>query len=134
MGDHFEVIRLSDLGYQVVVRDAPDWFRVVSSFDRVEDHGVSIEVAVAVWSAPDLEAIEVAREISISVGPTVFVCVRPFDDLDEVSDLLGNGSDRFAGQHWVIRCGSETRWRASGQQSSALVMSALRAACSERSE
>jgi hypothetical protein len=125
----FEIVRLSDLGYQILMRDPPRNLVTLGSVDELDGFTSEVPVlvlAVAVWSAPDLQAIEEARELAVSLRGDCTVAIVPFDDPDEVSRLWPSNSPRYVGQTWAVLYKGEVQWAATGPQTASVLAAALR--------
>jgi hypothetical protein len=59
-------------------------------------------MAFAVWSAPDVAAVQVALDLARSLGGKLNLGLRPYDDLDELRGWIPGLTLEGNGPFWIL--------------------------------
>jgi hypothetical protein len=59
-------------------------------------------MAFAVWSAPDVAAVQVALDLARSLGGKLNLGLRPYDDLDELREWYPGITLEGNGPFWIL--------------------------------
>lgn len=76
------------------------------------DAGQWLLLAFAVWSAPDVAAVQVALELARSLDGRLHLGLRPYDDPDELRGWCPGLTPEGNGPFWILlRDGAVRRYR-----------------------
>jgi hypothetical protein len=59
-------------------------------------------MAFAVWSAPDVAAVQVALDLARSLGGKLNLGLRPYDDPDELREWCPGLTPEGSGPFWIL--------------------------------
>jgi hypothetical protein len=60
-------------------------------------------MAFAVWSAPDVAAVQVALDVARHFDGALGLVLRPYDDPEELRPWLDGEVEAGRGPHWILR-------------------------------
>jgi hypothetical protein len=92
--------------YRVVLSQEPTYCHGLQAAPaRIESalkEGLWLIVLIAVWSSPDLEAMQVALSVVKAMNGRVQLGLRPFDAHQEVLHWCPNVKERYASPIWLL--------------------------------
>jgi hypothetical protein len=102
----YQVIRDHNGAPNLILSGEPAYCHVLGANLTASEPDISIGnwllMAFAVWSVPDVEAVQVALELAHSMGGKLNLGLRPYDDPDEIHGWVSAVTPESNGPFWIL--------------------------------
>lgn len=112
----YQVIRDQNDVPHLILNDEPEYCHALAANATAPEPDIGagqwLLMAFAVWSAPDVAAVNVALELARRLRGKLNLCLRPYDDLNELRGWCPGITPEANGPFWILlRDGAVCQYR-----------------------
>ena len=102
----YQVIRGQKGMHHLILSDEPAYCQALAANVMPPESEIGagqwLLMAFAVWSAPDVAAVQVALDLACSLGGKLNLGLRPYDDPDELRGWYPGITPEANGPFWIL--------------------------------